>query len=151
MKNNYCAKLVFLFVSSLLLTSCIMEMEDSSSKPEYTDVINKKFKLKEEMWALGITTDQNYKKITSYILLVPGVGFTGPEVVSRDRIKAGSVLKISKVLTAKSLFSSKIAYVIEEENSGKFSSHELRVTVYESPSGTNLGLEEKYFEKINSG
>jgi len=53
------------------LASCApIPWEDISSTPEYSRVIGKQFKTKKELWAFGITYDQNYaKKVDSIHLM----------------------------------------------------------------------------------
>ena len=124
-------------------------MRDSSLEPSYTAIIGKKFRVKEDLWALGITTDKNYKKRLDYIVLVPGVGFSGPEVVSRDRLSKDSIIKIVRVLTAKSLISSKVVYIVEEVDSNKFKDAEIRVKLVGSSDDLNLGLDKLVYELID--
>ena len=141
---------VVFFISTMVACGEVT-MNDSSLAPAYTSVIGKKFRIKEDLWALGITTDKNYKSNRDYIVLVPGVGFSGPEVVSRDRLKKGTIIKVVRVLEAKSLFSSKVVYVVEEIGSRKFDGVEMRITLTGSSDSPNFGLDSSVYEKIDLG
>lgn len=140
-------KILILFLS-ILLSSCIqLSLEDVSNHPDYRRVLGKKFSLVEELWATGVTTDKNYKKQIDYIILVPGVGFFGPEVVIRDRLKKGTVIKIAKVLKSTSLFSNKIVYIVELPDK-KYSDFQVRIKVSGSIDAENYGLNSSIFSKI---
>ncbi len=76
---SYYYLLIALF-SCMLLASCLgIEMHDSSSDPIYSYVIGQKFKLKEDLLALGISSNNSLP--ADYVVLVPGVGFAGSEGV----------------------------------------------------------------------
>ena len=122
---------------------------DSSSELEFIATIGQEFRIREDMWALGITTDQNYKKQVDYIVLVPGVGFSGPEVVSRDRLEKNSIITIVRVLTAKVRFLASPVYVIEIAGSNQFGEVEIRIRLSGDSSDPNLGLDELIYERIN--
>ena len=53
-----------------------------------------------EVYATGVTFDQNYKKRIDYIFLVPLPGFTGPEVVFRKLLPKGQKLRILGILSS---------------------------------------------------
>lgn len=98
-------KLVITIIFCSLISSCVqLSLEDVSSDPKYAAVIDQTFKTKADLWAIGVSADQNYKKVVDYIVLVPGVGFTGPEVVTKDRFDKGSIIKVNRVLTTTSIF-----------------------------------------------
>jgi len=147
-KLNFLVRLGLVILIGLTIASCVQSMEDSSSKPEYVSIIGQEFKVKEDLWALGITSDQNYKKNIDYIALVPGVGFSGPEVLSRDQFRKGAVIKVARILTSKSLFSSTVVYVVEEVGSKSSKKPEFWITVFGSISDPNSGLNNLYYERI---
>jgi hypothetical protein len=67
----------------LASTSCSeLAMEDVSSAPEYAAAVGSIFRTKEDVLAIGITTDKSYQKKIDYIVLVASPGFSGPEVVT---------------------------------------------------------------------
>lgn len=151
---NLYSKLMYIPATVVALISLTMvacgevTMDDYSSEPAYISIIGKKFRVKEDVWALGITSDKNYKNKRDYIVLVPGVGFSGPEVVSRDRLSKGSIVKVVRVFKAKSLFSSKVVYVVEEVSSNKFDGVEIRVTLVGSGDDSNFGLDSSIYKII---
>src|SRR3990172_6297063 len=105
----------------LALASCgQMTMEDVGSTPEYSGVIGTMFWAKEDLWAIGVTTDKSYQKKVDYVVLVPGPGFSGPEVVSKEPVTRGFVFRVTGVLRAASFASSKVVYVVEDARTGKF-------------------------------
>jgi len=134
----------------LLISSCVqLSFEDVSSDPKYTALIDKTLKTKIDLWAIGVTADQNYMKVVDYIVLVPGVGFSGPEVITRDRFNKGSTIKIIKVLTTSSIFFSRIIYVVEYIDSDKYKGTEIRVEMTGESDDSNFGLSKLVFKKID--
>lgn len=132
----------------VLLSACVpVSMEEVSSDPEYAGAVGKQIRTKEDLWVLGITSDKNYAKRIDYMVLVPGVGFSGPEVVERDRLGRGTNLRITKVLKSESSFSPRILYVVEEIDSPRFSAYELRVALTQDIH-TNIGLDSNIFSVI---
>ena len=132
----------------LFLSSCFeVEMHDSTSDPIYSSIIGKKFKLKEDLLALGVSSDN--KLPADYVVLVAGVGFSGPEVVSRMNLPKGCVFQLDKVLTAKSIMSSKVAYVFKEIGSNHLKGKEIRATLTSKSDDANYGLDANSFEIVN--
>jgi hypothetical protein len=142
---NYLLIAIF---SCIFLTSCIeVTIHDSSSDPIYSSVIGQKIKLKENLLALGISADNNLP--ADYVVLVPGVGFSGPEVVSRRKLQKGTVIQIAKVLTAESIISSKVAYVVKETDSNQLLGEEIRITLVGKSDDTNYGLDGNSYEVVD--
>lgn len=140
--------LLIAILCSLFLPSCFdVKMVDSSSDPIYSAVIGQQFQLKEELLALGISSTNSPP--ADYVVLVPGVGFSGPEVVSRKKLKQGTVIQVIKVLTARSFMSSKVAYVVREVGSSQFADEELRITLVGRIDDTVYGLDSDFYEVIH--
>ena len=130
------------------LSSCSeIKMVDSSSDPAYSPVIGKKIKLKKELWALGISSSN--KPPADYVDLVPGVGYSGPEVVSRHTLKKDTVLQITKVLTSKSFMIKKVEYVVTEVYGSQFTGEEIRIALIGNKDDANLGLDSDSYEIIH--
>jgi len=70
---------LFLIFTSLIF-SRQMEMKDVSSAPKFSEAVGKKFRLKEDLLALGISSGTSVHTQSDYILLVrkPGMGVTCP-------------------------------------------------------------------------
>lgn len=122
-------------------------MIDSSSDPAYSPVIGKKIKLKKALWALGISSSN--KPPADYIDLVPGVGYSGPEVVSRRTLEKDTVLQIIKVLTSKSPIIKRVEYVVTEVYSGQLTGEEIRIILIGDKDDATLGVDSDYYEIIH--
>jgi len=72
-----------------------------SSNPEYSGVVGKQFKAKKELWASGIMSKIDYPKKVDYVVLVPGVGISGREVVTREKLNGGFIFRVVRILRAK--------------------------------------------------
>lgn len=143
-------KTIYLFIaffSCIFLSSCLdVKMQDSSSNPNYSSIVGKKIKLKEDLLALGISADNSLP--ADYVVLVPGVGFSGPEVVSRGKLQKGTILQVAKILTAKSVLSSKIAYVVKEIDN-QLIDKEIRITLVGKSDDINYGLDGNSYEIVD--
>jgi len=128
-----------------ILSSCkAQEYVDVSLNPMYSDLVDSRIVLQKDTWAIGVTSDKNYQKQIDYVLLVPGVGFDGPEVVFREKVRRGSVIKINKVLSKKGLFKAK-SYLSVNFIEKIYSSYEVRVKIRGRFEGENYGLDSQYF------
>lgn len=136
-------------VCCLVTTSCRqLEMEDVSSAEKYSHAIGVNFKTKDELWAIGVTSDKNYRKRVDYIVLVPGVGFSGPEVVTKNRVGKGSVFQVVRVLKASSFVSSRMIYVVQNVGTNTFRDTSIHVQLTGEINDRNLGLNESIYEMI---
>lgn len=143
-------RVLIIILFCLLTLSCVqVEMQDSSNDPAYAHVIGKQFRIKEDLWATGITTDPNYQHRLDYIVLVPGVGFMGPEVLFREHFGNEAVIRIDRVLTAKGPLSSKVVYVVEEVNTDRFEDSEIRIRLVGSVDDNNLGLDPSIYGRLD--
>jgi hypothetical protein len=113
---------------------------DVSAAPEYANVIGKRFRTQQDLVAIGYTMDRNYKKQVDYITLVPLPGFSGPEVVTKERLQQGAVLEVMGVLKADSLLISRIEYVVRRRDVATASSAPITVKV-DQDSKHNFGLD----------
>jgi|TARA_B110000902_G_scaffold265956_1_gene351920 hypothetical protein len=132
-----------IFIISMLATftvGCVEnDYSDISQTSEYQSLIGKNFTLMENVWATGITTDQNYKGEASHIVLVPEPGFEGPEVVFRNLIEKGDQISVTKVLLRKSLLKNSIYYELSF-NSGKRFDIPVLVKMTETIDTSSYGL-----------
>jgi hypothetical protein len=75
---------------------------DVSAEPEYANVIGKRFRTQQDLIAIGVSVDRIHKmqvdKQVDYITLVPLPGFSGPEVITKERLQQGAVLEVVGVL-----------------------------------------------------
>lgn len=148
-KETYLFRIAIIVIFCVFIVSCEqIALEDYSSTPEYSDVIGMKFRVKEDLWAIGITANKNYKKRVDYIVLAPGVGFGGPEVVTKERVSKGIIIRIVGVQKARSPLLSQVIYVVEEIGSDKLKGAVVRVKPTGDVKDPNLGLDDSVYEKI---
>ena len=84
--------------SCLFLGCAPPPLEDVSNSREYSGVIGRKIRAKDELLAIGVTLDKNYKKKADYVLITPRPGFSGPEVVFTGKVSKGSEFRIAGVV-----------------------------------------------------
>jgi hypothetical protein len=74
------------------------DYQNVSSRPEYSDLINRSYRSRDVMLIHGVTRDRNYKKVVDLYALTPRPGFGGSEVLSRDELPVGTTIRVLKVL-----------------------------------------------------
>ena len=137
--------MVLIFLCLWLASCGQIPFDNVSSNPEYSSVIGKQFSTKEELWAIGVMSNIDYPKKVDYIVLVHGVGFSGREVVTRDKLNRGYIFRVVRVLKARSFLSSEINYVVEEFGSNKFKGYEVRILLIGDIHNRNYGLDESIY------
>lgn len=142
-------RIVLVIASCLAFVSCgQLAMDDVSNVPEFSGAIGKKFRTKDDLLAIGVTKDANYKKMADHITLVPIPGFSGPEVVTKARVSKGFVFQVVGVLKAASVASKRVIYIVEDVNTRKFKGTPIGITLTGQISDRNLGLDESIYEKM---
>ncbi|MGE0108908.1 MAG: hypothetical protein AB7S81_03980 [Bdellovibrionales bacterium] len=118
-------------------------------KPDHLciSLIGKEFKTKEEVWAIGIS-DVKKNKSLKYVTLVSGVGFSGPEVFSRQRLAPNTLFRVKTVLASYPVFHM-VDYVVEEVDSTSLKGVETRISVKGECNDTNIGLNPKVYKILN--
>lgn len=146
--KNYLNQLIVIIICSFGIVSCVLSTEDISSNPEFANIIGKIIKTKTELWATGITLDQNYQNKIDVIMLVPSPGFTGPEVVTRNQIKTGLIFEIIGVLKTNSVINPTKYYLVKEINSNTYKNHPVWIMITDNVQNDNFGLDKSIYEKL---
>jgi len=81
-----------------LVSGCTLKYENVSEHPGYLSLLNTRFSLKKEMYISGVNLPPGYgKDINIYIISPTHPTWTGPEVITRDILKPGTILKVKSV------------------------------------------------------
>jgi hypothetical protein len=137
---------LFLFIFCSLVSCIIIDLVDSSHELKYSRLIGVKITTLSNLWALGITNDQNYQGDADYILLTES-NVTGPEIVTKNFVKKGLNLRVRKVLTTRLMFIHRVYFVVEEIGSNILSSNSIRIMLAGSVENQNFGLDDKLYTK----
>ena len=85
--------------SSLLLAVAVLmgcgpaKYEDVSHLPQYSNLIGAEYRTRVALQVLGITDDPDYRPVIEYYLLTGTPSISGPEVVTRQVLAAGSLVQ----------------------------------------------------------
>jgi hypothetical protein len=132
----------------LFFSSCSeVKMVDSSADPSYSTVIGKKFKLREDLLALGISSSNRHP--ADYVEIVPRPGFAGPEVVSRRTLKKDTVVQVTRALTSQSLIVNRVEYVVTEVYSSQLVGEEIRIRLVGNKDDATFGLDGNFYEIVH--
>lgn len=95
-KGLYMMKMIIL-VFLLFFSGCTAKFEDISSSEEYSKIFNKKYRTLIPLKINGIYSGNGKKKVDTYIInKFPGS--SGPELIDKQTIEAGTIVKINKVV-----------------------------------------------------
>jgi hypothetical protein len=88
------------FVACLfsLLCGCVLEYEDVSEEPEYSSLLNTCYSLNTEMRIYGVNLPPGYgKDINVYIINPMHLMWSGPELITKDTLKSGTILEVQSI------------------------------------------------------
>ena len=136
---------VVLGVLAYGLTSPV-PMEDATSMPEYKNVIGKRLRSEKDVLAISVTSDRNYKKQVDYVVLAALPGFSGPEVVSTEKVAKGTELRIVGIRRSSVPLLNRIDYLVEM--AGKAKGVPIYLRVSGRPTDPNLGLEPAHYAEL---
>lgn len=88
---------LFVFFIFFLTLGCKSQYEDISHYKEYANIIGKTYRILEPLKIYGITRDRNYRKVIDFYDVTEFPGISGPEVVTEDILKNGTLIQIEKV------------------------------------------------------
>ncbi|WP_166838295.1 hypothetical protein [Rheinheimera pleomorphica] len=137
-----------LFLLSLLtLASCTpTKYVDISDYVRFSAFIGKNISTKIETEALGVTFGSIRDQKIDYVYIVPEPNFSGPEVLSRTNVAAGSMFKITGVYGSNSIFFTNRFYfkVVTDDRPNSSESFYL-IEFNDSELGNNAGLDSRVF------
>jgi hypothetical protein len=94
-----CIRLL-LILGILALAGCntAQEFEDVSSQSAYRAYVGSEYALKVEMHLSGVNAPPGYEKSVDYYVVNPSVpSWSGPELITRDTLPVGTVLRVESV------------------------------------------------------
>jgi len=103
------------------LSGCLItEWEDVIAESEYKNIIGTQLKTKVGFAIHGVTMEPNYEKILHHYALMKSPGFSGPEVLSKEKISIGTSFKLVKVIRCIDCTFKKEKIVLEFTSSDKY-------------------------------
>ena len=96
--------IIFTVCFSVLTSGCKLEYKDVSDLPEYKSLLNSSFSLKTEMYISGINLPPGYGKEINIYSINPNRNWDGPELITRDPLKTGTILKIQSLRRCNTLW-----------------------------------------------
>jgi len=98
MQINLKIKLGIIFLVFILSSGCLLRYKDVSSEPEYNFLLGTRYTLVTNMLIYGVNLPPGYgKEINVYIITPDIAGMTGPEIIVKDHLHLGTILKIQSV------------------------------------------------------
>ena len=147
--NPYLQRITVALFLCLWLASCgPMSFVDISLTPEYSSVIGKQFRVKEDLWAFGIMSKIDYPKKVDYIVLMK-IRIGGREVITEERLKSGFVFRVVRVLKARVSLLPTVKYIVEIVDSNKFKGYEVEVDMTGDANDGNYGLDKSVYALEN--
>jgi|GEM_PF-2507047 len=104
-----------------LLSGCLItEWEDVSADSEFKSIIGIELKTKVGFTIHGVTMESNYENILHHYSLMKSPGFSGPEVLSKEKVLIGTSFKLIKVIRCIDCTFKKEKIVLELTSSDKY-------------------------------
>ena len=140
----------FALLGLLFLVGCKAKYKDISDDIEYDQIPGNRYQILTPLKIFGIKGYFSGDNIEMYIVSDTNNGFSGPEVVDRDILQRGMVLRVVKVLACKNCFEKRIRYLINilSENNYKnipIHLHDLSIT----DANGKIELDPSIFKLLN--
>lgn len=92
------SKIIVSVAIAMALAACSRAIyEDVSHEAMYSHLIGKEFRTRQKLLVYGITDDQNYRPPVDYYLIMGPPGIGGPEVLQRNVLDVGAIVKVVRV------------------------------------------------------
>lgn len=137
--------LIWLTVFSGCAKPTVVEVTATSP---YDQIVGTQYRIIAPVDAYGIYGNLNNRKVISYIILIPGVGISGPEVAFKKRIAAGQKITVLSAWRKHMLLSSYVYYVIALQNADLPHDVQVRVDLIRGNEGVGVELNPHVYEKM---
>lgn len=98
MRLNYKTLSRVTCIFSIFFCGCMLKYEDVSKSPEYAPLLNTRYSLATNMLVYGVNLPPGYgKKIDIYMIDPVWPKVKGPEIISDEILKAGTILDVQGV------------------------------------------------------
>jgi hypothetical protein len=142
-------KIFMIIFILLLLAGCYpVKYLDVSKEEVFQDFVGMEMETKEELLALGVTFDANYKQNVDYVYIMPKPGISGPEVVFKYTVPAGTKFRISGVLEQNNFFGNRYLYKLNIINTDFLAEYFIVLKISKEIDLDGLGINEDDFMVI---
>lgn len=148
MKKSFIGRIVcmmFIATSSACVSPAVEELTFASP---YAEFIGAEYRVVGDVIAHGIYENLNQRVTPSYITVVPGVGFTGPEVAFRKPIAKGQHIQILSAWRVRQLLSWDVYYLVTLKDATLPADVPIRIELSRSNEGMNAGLNPALYERL---
>jgi hypothetical protein len=105
---------------ALLVSSCVMsEYKDVSAAPAYRNLVGQRLETTSPTLLHAVTLDRNYAKHVDSCTIQPPPGFTGPELIYRRSMPAGTTFQVLAVRECTNCpIDDRVELILSPEDSG---------------------------------
>lgn len=146
--NNFIGRIVCMMLIATSSACIKPAVEELTFTSPYADFIGAEYRVVGEVIAHGIYENLNQRVAPSYITLVPGVGFTGPEVAFRRPIAKGQHIKLLSAWREQTSLYSHVYYLVTLQNTDLPSDVQVRIRLYGGKEEMNTGLDPAVYERL---
>ena len=114
----------------------------------YANFIGAEYRVVAEVIAHGIYENLDQRVAPSYITLIPGVGFTGPEVAFRRPIAKGQNIKILSAWREHTLLYSRVYYLVTLQDTDLPRDVQVQIPLRGDNEGVDAGLNPGVYERL---
>lgn len=147
--NNFIGRLVGIMLIATASACVQLSHEELPSTSPYAALIGAEYRVIGDVIAHGIYANLNQRVAPSYLTLVPGVGFSGPEVAFKKPVPKGQHLTIVSAWRLHLLgFTRDVYYVVVLPGSNLPADVPIHVKLSRGNEGVDTGLNPAVYEKL---
>lgn len=146
--NNFIGRIVCIVLITTSSACIKPAVEELTFTSPYADFIGAEYRVVGDVIAHGIYENLNHRVTPSYITLVPGVGFTGPEVAFRRPIAKGQHIKLLSAWRERQLLSWDVYYLVTLKDTALPSDAPIQIELSRGNEGVDAGLNPAVYEKL---
>ena len=151
---SFSAIAVFVALDFLLNTQ--VPMQEVGATPESSHLVGQTFRTRDDLRVFGITADRHYAPQIDYYVLVGRPGFDGPEIITRQRLPKGTVIKVVGVRESKAPLliltdgrPRRTRYVVQATAGAELVGPPMRLDPKGDVSDPNFGVDDSLFDLIH--
>ncbi|MBS0184288.1 MAG: hypothetical protein JSS39_18030 [Nitrospira sp.] len=130
-------------------SACIKPaVEELTLTSPYANLIGAEYRVVGDVVAHGIYKNLNQRVAPSYITLVPGVGFSGPEVAFKKPIAKGQHITILSAWRERQLISWDVYYLVTLQNTDLPRDVPVQIELSRGNEGVDAGLNPAVYERL---
>lgn len=147
-RKSFIGRIVCMMVIATSSACIKPAVEELTLTSPYANLIGAEYRVVGDVVAHGIYKNLNQRVAPSYITLVPGVGFSGPEVAFKKPIAKGQHITILSAWRERQLISWDVYYLVTLQNTDLPRDVPVQIELSRGNEGVDAGLNPAVYERL---